>query len=200
MFDPTLPKANAKIRSSELRNQFNGLKADYEAQIAAIPAGPQGPPGDPGPPFANAVVDGVNTLGPDSGATVAVSFDGTDVHFTFGLPRGHDGADGADGDTGPQGPQGPQGEKGDKGDPGDPGGPQGPKGDPGDPGQTGAQGDQGPPGEVSAAQLNDAIEGTARNINGVIEAFTGTFSNPPTQSEMQAFADYVESWRQASLR
>lgn len=165
-FDPTLPKANTKVRSSELRNQFNGLKSDYEAKIAAIPAGP------PGPPFATAIVDAVNTLEPDDAATVVLSFDGTKVHFTFGVPRGHDGATGGNGD---QGPEGPQGEKGDQGD----------------------------PGEVSTQQLNNAVDGgiagTARNPSG-IDAFGGTFSNPPTQAEMQAFADYVESFRQAVVR
>jgi hypothetical protein len=44
--------------------------------------------GPPGPPFANAVVDGVTTLPPGDNATVDVSFDGTNVHFSFGIPQG----------------------------------------------------------------------------------------------------------------
>jgi hypothetical protein len=62
-----------------------------------IPRGDTGSTGDPGPqgtPFANAVVDAVNTLSPGSTATVSVTFDGTNVRFTFGLPQGNDGAPG----------------------------------------------------------------------------------------------------------
>ena len=61
----------------------------------AIPRGDdgvQGPAGVQGPPFANAIVDAVNTLPAGSAATVSVSFDGTNVHFTFGIPIGADGA------------------------------------------------------------------------------------------------------------
>ena len=68
--------------------------------------GPGGPPGAngadgaPGPPFASAIVDSVTTVDPGQPASVSVSFDGTNVHFTFALPRGNDGS------TGPQGPPG----------------------------------------------------------------------------------------------
>ncbi|MFO1439455.1 MAG: hypothetical protein U1F81_14140 [Verrucomicrobiaceae bacterium] len=62
--------------------------------------GGPGPQGAQGPPFANAIVDGVNTLPAGSNASVNVSFDGTNVHFTFSIPQGSDGA------TGPQGPPG----------------------------------------------------------------------------------------------
>ncbi|MBK8090636.1 MAG: hypothetical protein IPK32_01200 [Verrucomicrobiaceae bacterium] len=75
-----------------------------------LPEGQQGPQGNTGndggtgpqgPPFASAVVDNVNTLDPGQNATVSVSFDGTNVHFTFAIPRGNDGI---------QGPQGIPGE------------------------------------------------------------------------------------------
>lgn len=75
-----------------------------------LPEGQQGPQGNTGndggtgpqgPPFAGAVVDNVNTLDPCQNATVSVSFDGTNVHFTFAIPRGNDGI---------QGPQGIPGE------------------------------------------------------------------------------------------
>ena len=68
----------------------------------AIPRGDegvQGPPGAQGPPFANAIVDAVNTLPPGSAATVSVSFDGTDVHFTFGIPQGVAGEQGPPGEV-----------------------------------------------------------------------------------------------------
>jgi hypothetical protein len=52
----------------------------------------------------------VNTLDPGSVASVDVVFDGTNVRFTFGIPRGADGSNGNDGGTGADGPQGPPGE------------------------------------------------------------------------------------------
>ena len=65
--------------------------------------GNDGSDGDTGPPFANAVVDAVNTLPAGSPATVSVSFDGTLVHFTLNLPAGQNGANGVDGAIGPPG-------------------------------------------------------------------------------------------------
>ncbi len=62
--------------------------------------GNDGNDGDVGPPFANAVVDSVTTLPAGDPATVSVSFDGTLVHFVFGLPAGGDGASGMDGAAG----------------------------------------------------------------------------------------------------
>jgi hypothetical protein len=62
--------------------------------------GVQGEPGIQGPPFAQAVVDGVTTLPPSAPATVGVSFDGTDVHFSFGIPQGYTGATGEPGAPG----------------------------------------------------------------------------------------------------
>jgi hypothetical protein len=62
--------------------------------------GLQGIPGSQGPPFASAVIDSVITLNPGEPATVWVSFDGTNVHLSFGIPRG------AQGEQGIQGPPG----------------------------------------------------------------------------------------------
>ncbi|MBE7496573.1 MAG: hypothetical protein HS117_16645 [Verrucomicrobiaceae bacterium] len=70
------------------------------AQGGAGQDGGPGPVGPQGPPFAQAVVDGVTTLDPGQNAAVDVSFDGTQVHFTFSIPRGEPGAEGA---TGPPG-------------------------------------------------------------------------------------------------
>jgi hypothetical protein len=61
--------------------------------------GGQGPQGIQGPPFAQAVVDGVTTLNPGEPATVQTSFDGSNVRFSFGIPRGNDGSDGAPGEV-----------------------------------------------------------------------------------------------------
>jgi len=135
------------------------------------PQGDPGPRGEQGPPFANAVVDGVATLNPGNPATVNVGFDGTNVHFSFGIPRGADGVQGPAGPDGPQGPTGPQG----------------------------LQGPQGPQGEVTNQQLISAIATTASDPTG-IAPYAGGFSDPPTQAEMQAFANYVESLRAALER
>lgn len=61
--------------------------------------GPAGSDGSQGPPFAQAVVDNVTTLDPGNPATVGVNFDGTNVRFTFGIPRGSDGSQGAPGEV-----------------------------------------------------------------------------------------------------
>lgn len=50
--------------------------------------GPQGIQGPQGPPFAMAIVDSVSTLDPADPATVSASFDGSNVHFAFGIPHG----------------------------------------------------------------------------------------------------------------
>jgi hypothetical protein len=139
-FNPNLPLDDSLMVAGEMRSQFTGLKT----LIDNVPAGPPGPAGPQGPPFAQAVVDGVNTLDPGSPANVTMSFDGNDVHFTFDIPRGD-------------------------------------------------------PGEVTESQLNNAIAGTAQNPNG-IGPWTGTFSDPPTQGELQDFAAWVESLRSALVR
>lgn len=57
-----------------------------------------------GPPFAHAVVDSVTTLNPGepATATATATFDGTDVHLSFGIPRGSQGNDGAPGEVSQQ--------------------------------------------------------------------------------------------------
>ncbi len=136
-FDPNLPQENTEIDAAQMRSQLNSL----HDEITAIPAGPPGPQGDPGPqgpPFASAVVDGVTTLPPLAGATVTITFDGTTVHFDFGIPTGV-------------------------------------------------------PGEVSTAQLNDAVSSalssalanSSANTNAVVP-LSLVPSSPPTQSDLQA--------------
>lgn len=85
---------------------MNGSNGSDGAQGPAGNDGGQGPPGNDGaqgPPFAQAVVDSVTTLDPGNPATVGVSFDGSNVRFTFGIPRGNDGSNGSDGSQGPPG-------------------------------------------------------------------------------------------------
>ena len=70
-------------------------------------------------------------------------------------------------------------------------------------GPQGEQGIQGPPGEVTNAAMSSAISSaitdTARNPIG-IAPFTGTFSDPITPAEMQAFAAWSETLRAALVR
>ncbi|HRJ11339.1 MAG TPA: hypothetical protein PK490_08245 [Prosthecobacter sp.] len=66
------------------------------------PEGAQGNDGPQGPPFASAVVDDVFTVPPGQPATVGVWFDGTQVHFTFEIPRGENGSDGPSGEVSQQ--------------------------------------------------------------------------------------------------
>ena len=90
--------AAVSVDGNTLRFTFGipqGLQGEQGIQ------GFEGGPGPQGPPFATAIVDGVATLDPGMSATVSVSFDGTNVHFTFGIPQGAQGI---------QGYQGPPGE------------------------------------------------------------------------------------------
>jgi hypothetical protein len=57
-------------------------------------------------------VDAVTTLEGDKPSTVSVTLVGSTLHFSFGIPRGNDGAAGENGATGPQGETGAQGEPG----------------------------------------------------------------------------------------
>ncbi|MBP6784556.1 MAG: hypothetical protein KA152_12250 [Verrucomicrobiales bacterium] len=52
------------------------------------------------------MVDWVTTLNPGDNATVSVFFDGSNVRFQFGIPRGSNGTNGNDGAPGAQGPPG----------------------------------------------------------------------------------------------
>ena len=118
-YDPNLPQENTPADAAQMRDQLNGL----HDEITAIPKGDKGDPGDkgdkgdkgdggdkgdkgdkgdtgePGAPFASAVVDSTTTLDPGNDATVAASFDGTNVHLSFGIPRGQEGPMGQPGEV-----------------------------------------------------------------------------------------------------
>ncbi len=128
--------------------------------------GAPGPQGPQGPPFANAVVDGVSTLNPGDNATVSTSFDGSNVRFTFGIPRGADGMQGPQGNNGNDGAQGPQG----------------------------ADGPQGPPGEVTNAALASAIAGTSANTNAVSTLDT-PFADPDMEALRQKLNEMILNGR-----
>ena len=85
----------------------------------------------------------------------------------------------------PVGPPGPQGAVG----------PSGPAGQQGTAGVPGPQGEQGPQGDVSASDMenaiNNALGGTSNNSNSVAQVEM-TVSDPPTQSEMQTIANKLD--------
>jgi hypothetical protein len=56
-------------------------------------------------------------------------------------------------------------------------------------GAPGPEGPQGPPGEVSALDLDNAIAGTANNVNGVSDLSGLVISNPPTQAQVTELRD-----------
>lgn len=82
----------------------HGSNVHFSFAIPRGQTGNYGAQGPQGPAFGTAVVDNTTTLNPGENANVSVSFDGMNVHFNFGIPRGADGA------TGPQGPTGATGE------------------------------------------------------------------------------------------
>jgi hypothetical protein len=138
----------------------------------------------------------VNTLNPGDPATVSVSVVGDTMHLTFGIPRGADGAQGPPfasavvdaTNTLPAGSAATVSVSFDGtnvhftfGLP------------------AGADGADGAPGEVTNAALDAAIATTAQNPSS-IGPYTGTFSDPVTQAEMQAYAAWVESFRAATVR
>ena len=62
-YDPSLPVNNTKVRASELRGQFNGLKDLIDA-VPAGPPGPDGPAGPEGPTGPTGAVGGDGPQGP----------------------------------------------------------------------------------------------------------------------------------------
>jgi hypothetical protein len=177
-----------------------GLPGSNGSDGAQGVPGIQGQQGAQGPPFAQAVVDAVTTLNPGDPATVTVSFDGVNVHFSYGIPRGTNGSNGSNGSDGAQGPQGPPFAQAvidsvNTLPPGTPATvgvsfdgsnvhfvfsiPEGASGG------EGPQGDQGPPGEVTNAALAGAISSTSSNSNAVTTLDTPFVNDPPTLADME---------------
>jgi hypothetical protein len=211
--NPARPVDGSLIIAGALRNKFNGLVA----MIESIPAGPpqpqgeqgiQGEQGDLGPPFAQAVIDSVSTLPAFEQAWVTSSFDGTNVHFSFGIPHGYEGS---------QGQQEAQGEQGVQGVQGPPFAQAVIDGvttlNPGEPATVSVtfdgtyvhfsfgipQGETGQPGEVTTAQLDAAISGTAVNPINVSPLYI-SISEPPTHCEVQQMLDRMNELISALYR
>ena len=85
-YDPDFPATNAELISANFRAQFNGLKELIDliapGTITAV------------------FVDSVTTVEPSDPAGASVSLVGTELHFTFSLPRGMDGSPGDPGTPG----------------------------------------------------------------------------------------------------
>ncbi len=95
--------ANVGFDGTNVRFTFDIPRGNDGSQGPQGNDGGQGPPGNDGaqgPPFAQAIIDGVTTLDPGQQATVQTSFDGSNVRFQFGIPRGNDGSNGNDGAPG----------------------------------------------------------------------------------------------------
>ncbi len=75
-FDPNLPQENTSVDAVQMRAQFTGRKD---------------------------IIDALNTLDLGKPTAVSVNFDGSNVRFTFGIPRGNDGGEGQQGIQGPPG-------------------------------------------------------------------------------------------------
>ncbi len=86
-YDPAIPANGTDMVSAEMRSQFQGLKD----LIDTIPAGPPGQNGSDGTSVSGAVIDNTTTLDPGNPAEASVSWDGSNVRFTFSIPRGQDG-------------------------------------------------------------------------------------------------------------
>ncbi len=181
-------------------------------------AGPAGMDGAVGPPFAQAVVDSVTTLDPGQPATVQTSFDGSNVRFHFGIPRGNDGMNGANGTNGSDGGPGPPFAQAIVDsvttlDPGQsatvqttfdgsnvrfsfgiPRGNDGQNGTNGTNGSDGINGSDGAPGEVTSAQLSAAISGTSANTNSVSTLDTG-FADPDLEALRQKLNEIILNGR-----
>jgi hypothetical protein len=202
---PPSSPANANVTVSG-----NTLHFTFE-----IPQGQEGPMGQQGPPFAQAVVDSVNTLNPGDPAAVGVSFDGSNVRFSFNIPRGNDGSQGQQGNDGGQGPPGNDGAQGPPFaqavvdgvttlDPGQQATVQTsfdgsnvrftfaiPRGSDG---TNGSDGSQGPPGDISQAQLDNAISGTSANTNGV-STLDNAFADPDMEALRQKVNEMILNGR-----
>lgn len=74
-FDPALSQPDMLADADQMRAQLNGLKD----LIDAVPG------------ITGAVVDAVHTLPAGEEAGVAVTVEGTTLHFTFSIPQGADG-------------------------------------------------------------------------------------------------------------
>ena len=201
-FDPNLPAPNSPRSSAEMRSQLIALKALIDVALAGGVTGAQ--------------VDAVNMTDPNNPAAVNVSLADGVLHFTLTLPRGFDGV------PGQQGPPGNNGNDGAAG----PAGPQGaPFAQAAidavstlDPGQNasvsvmfdganvrftfaiprGADGAPGAPGEVTSAQMNDAIAaavgGTSANTNAVATLDT-PFADADAESMRLRFNELVLAMR-----
>ena len=94
---------------------------------------------------------------------MSVTFDGTNVHFTFGIPRGSDGTNGSNGTNGTNGSDGAQGP----------------------PGEVTAQQLADAITAALAAAASAAASNSSANTNGVATLDTPFATDPPTLGDME---------------
>ncbi len=164
---------------------------------------PRGEHGASATPITSYIVDATNTLDPGMAAAAQVSFDGESVRFIFDIPRGADGGEGG------QGPPFAQavvdgvttlnpGENATVDASFD-----GtnvrfqfgiPRGNDGSSGDNGQNGSDGVPGEVSNADLANAIGGTSANSNGV-STLDNNYADPDMEELRQKMNEMVNALR-----
>jgi hypothetical protein len=184
-YDPNLPLENTEIEAAEMRAQLQGLKELIDliapGTITAV------------------FIDSITVVGPFDPPAASVSLVGTELHFTFAIPRGQDGTAGAPGSV----INGAQVDSVSSVNPADPASASAsydgsilhfsfgiPRG---------IDGTNGAPGEVSNATLAAEIAGTARNPTSV-PPLNLTVSDPPTTAEVQAIANRLDELRAGLLR
>lgn len=184
-FDPNVPVHNAELTSAMFRGQFQGLKA----LIDAIQGG-----------ITSVVVDAVNTVPPGTPANVGMSLSGTELHFTFDIPQGNDGAQGQQGNDGQQGPPFAQAVVDSVNTL--------PAGSAASVGVSfdgtnvrftfdipqGQEGPMGATGEVSQGQLDSAISGTSNNSNGV-GTLDNSFGDPASEELRNKMNELINALR-----
>lgn len=84
-YEPDPPLENTKIDAAQMRSQLQGLKE----LIDLIAPGTQ----------TAVFIDSISVVGPFNPPVASVSLVGTELHFTFSIPRGMDGSNGAPGEV-----------------------------------------------------------------------------------------------------
>jgi hypothetical protein len=84
-YDPDPPLENTEIDAAQMRSQLQGLKE----LIDLIATGT----------ISVVFIDSITVVGPFDPPAASVSLVGTELYFTFAIPRGIDGANGAPGEV-----------------------------------------------------------------------------------------------------
>ena len=97
-YDPNWPQNGQLVDGDKFREQFGGLKDLIDAVA----------PGT----ITAVMIDSITTVEPNDLPSASVTLIGTELHFTFSIPRGQNGTNGIDGTNGTNGIDGAQGPPG----------------------------------------------------------------------------------------